>query len=169
MVQSELEAKARQFAASRGTTLRRTLGDGNDGAVWETNRKTAVKVFQYQKNYRMELNAYQRLTSKRITKIRQFAVPRFIGSDDNLLAIEMSIVSAPCLIDFGKSYLDSEPDHSAETWAEHHEEQREIWGDQYKEVQAVLWALRQLGIYYRDAKPKNIIFPPDRPSPRGVC
>jgi hypothetical protein len=88
------------------------------------------------------------------------AVPRLIESDDGLLVIEMSIVSAPYLIDFGKAYLDSEPDHSAETWAEHHQEQREIWEDKYNEVQAVLWALRQLGIFYRDAKPGNLMFPP---------
>jgi hypothetical protein len=117
-----LDAKARKYAASQKIALRRRLGEGNDGVVWETNRKTAVKVFQYQKNYRMEFQAYQRLAARRITKIRQFAVPRFIRADDELMAIEMSIVSPPCVIDFGKSYLDVEPDHSAETWAEHHEE-----------------------------------------------
>jgi hypothetical protein len=115
--------------------------------VWETNRKTVAKVFQYQKNYYMELRCYQRLKRHSISHIRQFAVPRLIEFDSNLFVLEMSIVTAPYLIDFGKAYLDSEPDHSAETWAEHHQEQQEIWEDRYGEVQAVLWSLRQLGIF----------------------
>jgi hypothetical protein len=154
------ETRLRKYAAARRLKIERYAGGGTDGSVWETNRKTVAKVFQYQKNYRMELACYQRLRQHRITNIGQFAVPRLIESDDDLLVIEMSIVSIPYLIDFGKAYLDYEPDHSAETWADHHQEQREIWEDRYKEVQSVLWRLRQLGIYYRDAKPGNIMFPP---------
>jgi hypothetical protein len=159
MSELDLQSRADEYARKRGLRLTDRLGGGTDGEVWKTNRKTAVKVFQYQKNYRMELSCYQRLSQHRITKIRQFAVPRLIESDDELLVIEMSIVTVPCLIDFGKAYLDGEPDHSAETWADHHRQQREIWEDKYNEVQAVLWSLRQIGIYYRDAKPGNLMFP----------
>ncbi len=134
------------------------LGGGNDGTVWQTDRKTALKCFQYQKNYRMELGAYQRLRMHRVTKIRELAVPRLIDADDDRLVVEMTIVTPPCLIDFGKSYLDSEPDHSPEVWADYHREQREIWEERNAEVQAVLRKLQQYGIYYRDAKPKNIMF-----------
>jgi hypothetical protein len=109
----------------------------------------------------MELACYQRLKERGIRKVRDFAVPRLIQSDDKLLVIEMEIVTAPYLIDFGKAYLDREPDHSAETWAEHHAAQRELWEDKYNEVQAVLWSLRQIGIYYRDPKPGNIMFASD--------
>lgn len=136
------------------------LGGGTDGDVWKTDRKTAVKVFQYQKNYLMELGCYQRLGEHGITKIRQLAVPRLIAWDDDLLVVEMSIVTVPYLIDFGKAYLDGEPEHSAETWADHYEQQRQIWEDKFNEVQAVLGSLRHLGIYYRDAKPGNLMFPP---------
>lgn len=108
----------------------------------------------------MELGCYQRLRQHGITKIRQFAVPRLIAWDDRLLVVEMSIVTVPYLIDFGKAYLDGEPEHSAETWAEHYAHQRELWEDKFDEVQAVLRSLQHLGIYYRDAKPGNLMFPP---------
>lgn len=134
------------------------LGDGTDGNVWKTARKTAVKAFKYNKNYDMELACYQRLTENNVTNIMSLAVPRFVGCDHELQVIEMGIVSPPCLIDFGKAYLDSQPEHSPETWRDHENEQREIWGDRYQDVQAVLWKLKQLGIYYRDANPRNLMF-----------
>jgi hypothetical protein len=81
-----------------------------------------------------------------------------VGWDDGLKAIEMSMVSPPFLIDFGKAYLDKAPDYSAEAWADYHEAQEEIWGDRYEEVQGLLWQLRRIGIHYTDPNTKNIIF-----------
>ena len=158
MCNPDLRSRAERYAKAHGLRLTDRLGGGSDGEVWKTNRKTAVKVFQYQKNYRMEVACYQRLRQRGVRKIRQFAIPRLIQSDAELLVIEMEIVTPPCIIDFGKAYIDSEPEHTAETWADHHAEQREIWESRYNEVQVVLWSLRQIGIYYRDAKPANIMF-----------
>jgi hypothetical protein len=161
MVDLDLNARADLYRRAQGVDFTDRLGGGTDGEVWKSNRQTAVKVFRSPKNYHMELACYQRLKERGIRKVRDFAVPRLIQSDDKLLVIEMEIVTAPYLIDFGKAYLDREPDHSAETWAEHHAAQRELWEDKYNEVQAVLWSLRQIGIYYRDPKPGNIMFASD--------
>jgi hypothetical protein len=40
------------------------------------------------------------------------------------------------------------------------EEQRELWEtrERYRQVQSILWQLRQIGIYYQDPKPGNIDF-----------
>jgi hypothetical protein len=50
----------------------------------------------------------------------------------------MELVSRPCLIDFGKAYLDSQPEHSPEQWEAHIEWQREIWGRRFDDVQSIL-------------------------------
>jgi hypothetical protein len=155
------EERAKKYATQLGLELTDFLGDGTDGNVWKTARNTAIKAFNYKKNYDMELACYQRLKERNVTKIMQLAVPRLVGHDAALQVIEMEIVSPPCLIDFGKAYLDHQPEHSAETWQDYNEEQREIWEDRYQEVQAVLWKLKELGIFYRDAKPRNIIFDPE--------
>jgi len=165
MCNLDLRRRAESYARKHRLRIVDRLGGGTDGEVWTTNRKTAVKVFQSQKNYDMEVGCYQRLRDRGVKNIGQFTIPRLIQSDGTLLAIEMEIVTPPCLLDFGKAYLDGEPEHSNETWAEHYATQREIWEDKFNEVQSVLWTLRQLGIYYRDPKPGNIMF---APSPRST-
>jgi len=127
MPNPEIKRRLEEFVAARELLVTGFLGGGTDGEVWTSDRKTAMKVFQYQKNYLMELQAYQRLRSRGVRMIREFVVPRLVEADDRLLVIEMDIVSPSCVIDFGKAYLDAEPDHSAETWAEHHAAQKELW------------------------------------------
>lgn len=159
MSESELTQKAKLYALGHSIRLQERLGDGSDGIVWKSDRKTAVKVFQYQKNYRMEISCYQRLSLYKISRIEQFAVPRLVWFDDDLLIIEMTIVTAPCLIDFGKAYLDEAPDHSLETLAERQEHWREIWEDRYDEVDTLVGILRyKYGIFYQDPSPGNIKF-----------
>lgn len=163
------ESRAQAYAASHELVLAQTIGSGTDGAVWKATKgrqKLVLKVFERDKQYRTELACYQRLTENRIRKIGQFAVPRLVGWSDELLVVEIALVTPPYLIDFGKAYLDSAPEHSEETWEYHHEEQRDLWGDKYAEVQALLWQLERIGIYYQDAKPGNITFPPDPPPVR---
>jgi hypothetical protein len=155
---AELERRIREYATQRGCTLVDFLGGGNDGDVWKSDRQSAVKAFYHDKNYRMELGAYLRLRSYDVTEILRMAVPRLIAWDEGLRIVEVDIVSPPCIIDFGKSYLDSAPDHSEETWEDYHQQQRELWGDRYDDVQAVLWKLQTYGIIYRDPTPKNIMF-----------
>ena len=158
MPDSILKSNALKYASGQEIEIADYLGGGSDGTVWLTNRNTALKALQYQKNYYMELGCYQRLSQHGITKIRQLSVPRLVGFDDSLQVIEMSTVSAPYLIDFGKAYLDRQPEHTQEVWQHYYDQQRERFGDNFGEVQAVLWQLRQLGIYYQDPTPGNIKF-----------
>jgi len=81
-----------------------------------------------------------------------------MGHDDDLLVVEMLVVTPPFLLDFAKAHLDSSPEFPAETMREWEGEGMENFGDRWPDVKAVLWSLRQLGIYYFDAKPGNIHF-----------
>lgn len=99
-------------------------------------------------------------------EVCNLVVPRLYGSDDELRVLEMEMVSRPCLIDFGKAYVDeyaAEYDEIAssfpkETQLQFDEMQREVWGDHYDRVQLVLWKLKQHGIVYLDPRPANIMF-----------
>jgi hypothetical protein len=42
-LREQLLAVATCYAANRGRSLLRFLGDGNDGAVWESDQQTAIK------------------------------------------------------------------------------------------------------------------------------
>lgn len=109
MTNSDLEARARLYADSLGISIEKCLGYGSDGAVWKTNRRTAVKVFHSGKIYAVELECYHRLQEAGITEICGFAVPRLSSFDDKLLIIEMSLVNPPYVLDFGKVWLDRQP------------------------------------------------------------
>jgi len=61
--------------------LLRFLGDGNDGAVWESSLNTAIKVLERTDSYPRELDAYLRLQERDVSQIEGLAVPRLIGHD----------------------------------------------------------------------------------------
>jgi hypothetical protein len=134
------------------------LGRGTDGAVWKSNRKTAVKVLERERNYHVELECYQRFFDHEIQGIHGFSVPTLIGWNDELLVVEMEIVTPPFLIDFAKAWLDRPPEFSDEQWDDWHREGQERFEARWPTVLELLTALKQYGIYYYDAKPGNITF-----------
>jgi hypothetical protein len=74
------------------------------------------------------------------------------------MVVEMTIVEAPYLLDFGKVYLDAPPDYYADklimqNWFA---ECRELFEDDWTTVNGLLFALQKQGIYYVDPKPANI-------------
>lgn len=72
----------------------------------------------------------------------------------------MGIVSPPCVLDFGKAYVDQAPDFSREVLAETEAAERELFEPhQWQQVQRVRAALRLVGIDYLDARPSNVMFP----------
>ena len=83
-----------------------------------------------------------------------------LGFDDTRLVIEMSVVSPPFVIDFAKSYVDSQPDYPQEAmddWLASTEELFSEFGWEYwEDVQSILQVLRSVGIHYFDARPTNI-------------
>jgi hypothetical protein len=161
MNSSDLEKKANQYAEMAGIQIVSRLGYGTDGTVFETDRETAVKVVERERNYLHELQCYQRLKLKKITNLRGFSIPWLLGHNDPLMVIEMSIVTAPYLIDFGKAYIDERPDPM---WQSQFEvEGRENFGDRWPVVRSLLGLLELHGIYYLDPKPGNIKFQDEQP------
>jgi hypothetical protein len=159
---SDLLARAERYAAQHNLSVdfSHPLGHGTDGAVWRAG-DFAIKVFFGEKQYAVELACYERLEQRGIDSIGAFDVPILLGQDDELLVIQISFVTPPFVLDFGKSYLDRPPPAmSAEMLAYIDQEQRELWEtrERYRQVQSILWQLRQIGIYYQDPKPGNIDF-----------
>ncbi len=141
--------------------LKSFLGEGTDGAVWSTERDTAVKVFSHERGYYNERDTYQRLADFGITeKLGQFWVAKMIGFDDDLKVIEMDLMQQPpYIIDFAKVRLDRSPEFSAETIEESENQGRENFGENWGAVKLLLSDLESYQIYYLDPKPHNIVFP----------
>jgi len=156
---AEIEAIALRYATSRGiqVDLQNPLGAGTDGSVWPTNRKSAIKVLELEKNYLQELRCYQRLLEHNVERIDGLAVPKLIDFDDSLLVIEMEIVYPPYLLDFGKAYLDQlSPFTKVELSSFLTELAAHFRTDDLPRIKKILRLLRNYGIEYLDAKPKNI-------------
>ncbi len=159
----ELTTNALRYSALQGITIEKTLGYGNDGKVWSTDRNSAIKALYRQGGYDRELAAYRRLDQLGVAKLEGFSIPQLVGSNDSLLVIEMTIVFPPCILDFAKSYVDHPPDFSPEVLADWHTEAESSFGERWSIVTSILGWLRSYGIYYFDAKPTNIRFADDRP------
>lgn len=142
--------------------LTNLLGFGQDGYVWKTNRKTAVKAIERRHNYTVELECYQRFKQRRISKLHGFSIPQLIDHDDELQIIEIRIVTAPYLLDFAKAWLDRPADYSEDVMQSWEENGQEIFEQRWPDVKALLASLAQFGIFYYDAKPANIRFGEDR-------
>ncbi len=153
-----MESNARLYAAARDIEIdfSKPLGFGQDGRVWQSAQKSAIKALERLRNYTAERDSYQRLLVADVTQIDGLSVPRLIDFDDELLIIEIGIVKPPYLLDFGKAHLDHPPDFSSETMAEWEEQLVELFGDDVPRVKSLLRRLTQFGIYYYDAKPANI-------------
>src|SRR5262245_48222108 len=100
-----------------GVNLKEFLGDGTDGAVWATNRDTAVKVFDRIHGYENERDTYERLRSFGVTQnLGDFWVAQMIDANDDLMVIEMDLMqNPPYIIDFAKVRLNSPPDFPERT------------------------------------------------------
>jgi hypothetical protein len=157
-LRDQLKPQAEAYAAEKGILLLRFLGDGNDGAVWESSRNTAVKVLERPDSYQRERDAYLRLRDHDVSEIEGFAVPAWIDHHDTLQVVEMTIVFPPCVLDFAKSYVDRPPDYPAEAITDWEAETAEMFGEKWPTVHSILGWLRHYGVYYFDAKPGNIRF-----------
>jgi hypothetical protein len=157
MNNDDLEIRARDFGRSRGILIDfdNPLGTGEEGSVWKTNRETAVKVFDRIKNFNREIACFKKLMERDVYEVAGFTVPRLIDFDPEFLVIEMSIVSPPYLLDFGKSWM-TRPDYTSEQWAEYEEEKSSLFDGNWELVQSALSALKRYGIWYVDPTPNNI-------------
>lgn len=164
MVSQELWNRVQQYAAGHEIDIDklRPLGYGNDGNVWKYE-SWAIKAFHHQWNYRQEKLSYQRLTERSIREICGLQLPLFEDYDDNLLIVQIGIVTPPFLLDFGKVYFDTPPDYPEEPAEDRDAYLREMFEDDAPAVKRVLRAIQIHGIYYVDPNPGNIKFRPDPP------
>ncbi len=154
---------ARLYAARRQLDLAETLGSGKDGIVLVAKHKTkpgdaAVKILRFEEPYWREKRAYQRLATSATTTVLGFNVPELIDFDDGLLALEMTIVRRPFVLDFAAAYLDRRPEFPEDVWTTWEEEKREQFEERWPAVQEIVAAFERLGIYLLDLSPGNIAF-----------
>lgn len=157
----DLLARAQQYAVKYDTEIITSprLGDGNDGAVWQTVDNNAVKVFWRTDTFHRELACYQRLRERNVRRVKKFFVPGLIAFDTDLQVIEMDIVTEPYILDFGKAYVDFKPDYHEDAIESWNAQYSELWGEErWKYVKRLLASLTLDGIYYQDPTPRNISF-----------
>jgi hypothetical protein len=125
---------------------------------------TAVKFFDRLDRFERELKVYRILQAKGTYDIAGHHVPELIDSDDALLAIEMSIVERPFVLDFAGARRPAEvPDFDEEILQEHHERMREMFGDRLDDALHVAAMFeKETGFVLLDIHPGNIAFA-DRP------
>ena len=161
MDDDELFRRANDYAKSKGIglTSKAKLGYGSDGTVWRSTRPSAVKALNLQRKYENELECYLRLRSDDVDTICGFNVPVLEGSDDSLWMIEMSIVTTPYVLNFGKVWIDEPPPYyfDEQRMANARADARNMFGKDWPDVEVVLYQLRtKYGIYYADPRPANI-------------
>jgi hypothetical protein len=119
----------------------------------------AIKVFWRDDTFERELAAYLRLRERKVFTVKDFNVPQLIDFDEELMVIEMQIVTPPFLLDFGKAYVDFRPEYSEDALACWEEQYRELWGEErWKIVRKLMANLTLVGIYYQEPTPRNIHF-----------
>ena len=155
--------KAAVYASARGVKTGQGLGFGIHGIVVlleseEEPGATALKVHASAEPYRRERAVYERLREARCTRILGFHVPQMLRCDDVLLAIEMTVVMPPYVLDFAGAWLDFPPEFSEEIWEDWTRKNEEQFGTDWPDAQRILAELESLGIHMLDPSPSNICF-----------
>jgi hypothetical protein len=160
-----LQAHAIQYAELCGISLnlKTPLGYGNDGIVWRSDRQSAVTVFEQRFKYDRESACYQRLAENNVKSIEGLAVPQLMGVNEDLMIVEMRLVTPPYLLDFGKAYLDTSPEYPVESMEEWEAEGAENFGARWSDVKVILWRLKQYGIYLRRQAREHQLWRSGRP------
>jgi len=156
-------ANAEAYCARNGLRLLERLGTGIHGIVFtvEGNAEfgpAALKVHYSPEPYFRERYIYERLNEMGMSEIRGFDVPQLLDSDDELLALKMTIVMPPFVLDFAGAYLDFAPKFSDEIWVEWIRKNEEQFGANWSMAQIILDDLKDLGIHMHDPSPGNIRF-----------
>ena len=125
-----------------------------DGVVWRTKRNTALKIHRFRLDYNQERDVYFRLRSCSLRRLAGFSIPLLLHYDDSCLALELSIVKRPFVLDFAQARLGgSHPEFDDPAWLN---EKARKFGADWSDVQRLLNALRQYGIFFSDLHTGNI-------------
>lgn len=150
-------------AAQRNLREPRFLGSGQDGVVHEADSNdfpgfVAVKTFYRAKRFEREKAVYRRLREMQVARVKNFNVPQLIAWNDDLLTIEMTVVSPPCILDFAEATLDEAPEFSDEVWVDWNQKLDDDFGERALEVRRALAILRSYGVILLDVHPGNVRF-----------
>lgn len=159
----DIVENAETYAARRDRHLAGRLGFGIHGIVFAIEGNlhpgvAALKVHHSEEPYLRERDVYRRLEDEGVVEIYAFRIPQLIECDDELLALEMTMVKPPFVLDFAGAYLDSPPEFSDEVWEERAAKWRSDFGADWATAQVILTELKSLGIHMLDPSPSNICF-----------
>jgi hypothetical protein len=165
-MEQRLAQVARAYADKHKLQLGQRLGFGMHGIIFvaednpktSDHGKTAIKVHRSAEPYVRERDVYVHLKDENVAQILEFNVPQIVRFDDELLVVEMSIVTRPFVLDFAGAYLRGVPEFSEDAWATWEADKQEQFESHWPEVQEVLSALKVLGIHMVDVTPSNIAF-----------
>jgi hypothetical protein len=135
-------------------------GPGQDGFVLLSDRRSVVKFFDRSDRFARELEVYQVLRDKGIRRVAGHWVPSILNWDEELHAIEMTIVERPFVLDFAGAKLPEEvPDFEEHVMDEHVEHLQELFGERWCDAMHVAEMFRQAtGFTLLDIHPGNIAF-----------
>jgi len=159
----DIVERADAYSLRRDCHLAGRLGFGIHGIVFaiESNAHpgiAALKIHNAEEPYFREKQVYRRLAEAGILEIHGFRVPQLIAFDDELLALEMTVVKPPFVLDFAGAYLDRAPEFSDEIWEEWTRKNEEQFGSDWPMARMILGELKDLGIHMHDPSPFNICF-----------
>lgn len=149
-------SRAAMYAKTKGLTIESDLGAGMDGVVLMTETPTAIKSFIRPELYRQERDVYLRFREKGFVKANDFHVPRLIEFDDVLMVVEMTVVTAPYIVDFAGARLDcphSFPEEVMEVW---YQAKKEEFESDWPTVKRAMWKFESIGVYLNDVAPRNV-------------
>ena len=156
-----MELRKKTFAARYGIEfVAGQLGEGKDGTVLMTHQGNAVKFLNAPADYNRELRAYRALRDADADRVGICQVPKLIRQDDELLAIEMTVVAPPFLLDFVSAYTDDELEwlgFEDEVWAEREGHWADIFGERWAQVVGIRDEFHQItGLHLLDLSLNNI-------------
>lgn len=89
----------------------------------------------------------------------RFTVPKLIGFDDDLLALEMTIVFPPFIVDFASAIFDDPPDLIEDEGHTFEDRVRENFDEHADEALGIYYELAsRAGIYLIDLHAHNVRF-----------
>jgi len=92
-----------------------------------------------------------------VASVEGLDIPMLTRADEEWLAIEMTLVSRPFLLDFGTAWLDERPDFSPEVWEQAEADAAEKFGEDWPEAQRIIGSLgATTGIIMGDVHPGNL-------------
>jgi hypothetical protein len=150
---------ADDFLIGVGAFATKQIGSGTEGTVFQTSENTAIKIHIYDHFFQNELAVYQRLKEDHVESVCGFFVPQLLGFDSRLRAIEMTFVTPPYILDFGKSKVDFVDDFSDEAWEMWRDGNAQIFGEHWPLVERAVTKLQECwGIHHADLNVNNIQF-----------